>query len=142
MSPSKSPTGVNSTALSPSPAMALRSDTLIFLFIYKKRLYGKSGQQRCREKASPKLCCVFNYEGTQQNSLEKLMQRKLEANGRGRKGLFLVKSCLHKTPTSKSTQVRAMQAGFKGNICDQGKACDLADRGVPGKADCNLSPVI
>lgn len=108
-----------------------------FLFIYKKRLYGKNGRQRCREKASPELCCVFNYEGTRQNSLEKLMQRKPEANGRGRKGLFLMKSCLHKTPTSKS-----MQAGFKGNICDQGKASDLADRGVPGKDNCNLSPII
>lgn len=63
MSPSKSPTGVNSTALSPSPAMALRSDTLIFLFIYKKRLYGKSGQQRCREKASPKLVVCLTMKG-------------------------------------------------------------------------------
>lgn len=70
------------------------------------------------------------------------MQRKLEANGRGRKGLFLTKSCLHKTLTSKSMQVRAMQAGFKRNICDQGKASDLADSGVPGKDNCHLSPVI
>ena len=30
-------------------------------------------------------------------------------------------------------KVRAMKEGFKGNICDQGKACDLASRGVPAR---------
>lgn len=30
-------------------------------------------------------------------------------------------------------KVRAVKEGFKGNVCDQGKACNLASRGVPAR---------
>lgn len=59
MSPSKSPTGVNSTALSPSPAMALRSDTLIFCLFTKRDFMARmDGSVAVRKPAPSSVVCL------------------------------------------------------------------------------------
>lgn len=63
MSASKSPTGVNSTALSPSPAMALRSDTLIFCLFTKRDFMARADSSVAVRKPAPSSVVCLTKKG-------------------------------------------------------------------------------